>query len=377
MSEIAKQQRDNAAAGDLLERALFSFGRAIHSTFANNLSQGKARLDFRRPENREFWLAVWRYVANLGVRSTWRTAFEWTKLLLSVDPNGDPYCLRLCIDQMALRGREPQALIDIVNTDHLERRWKVPPNLAFSVSLAHAQLKENDKARSRLNLAIKEYPWVAARLCKELEITPIPKAIWGKEPNDDYQELLCQLYVTKAKDLWNTPEATSLLVSVAMGAENVGGGENPYWLERFDKIKVARHIILTEDRVLLGLLDRSISAKHTSNSDPLPPADNLPSYRASSTHGGLGGLEDLSLSGATAEMIRLRDYFNRLAELVGDVPEGIGQDVLERQLEAAGTDLAELRSNTARYGMLRTYVWQQAAENAGEEQESEPTDSDN
>lgn len=56
VSEIAKQERDHATSGDLLERALFSFGRAVHSTFAANLSQGKARLDFRRPENREFGL---------------------------------------------------------------------------------------------------------------------------------------------------------------------------------------------------------------------------------------------------------------------------------------------------------------------------------
>ncbi|KAK0885358.1 hypothetical protein LTR87_000992 [Friedmanniomyces endolithicus] len=57
VSEIAKQERDHSTSGDLLERALFSFGRAVHSTFAKNLGEGKARLDFRRPENREFWLA--------------------------------------------------------------------------------------------------------------------------------------------------------------------------------------------------------------------------------------------------------------------------------------------------------------------------------
>lgn len=111
VSEIAKQQRDNATSGELLERALFAFGRAVHSTFAHNLSQGKARLDFRRPENREFWLAVWRYIATLGIRATWRTSFEWAKLLISLSPESDPYCIRLIIDQLALRGREPQALV--------------------------------------------------------------------------------------------------------------------------------------------------------------------------------------------------------------------------------------------------------------------------
>ena len=91
VSEIAKQDRENAMAGDLLERALFSFGRAVHSTFAKTLAEGKARLDFRRPENREFWLAGWRYMQNLTMRATWRTVYEWENLLLSLIPENDPY----------------------------------------------------------------------------------------------------------------------------------------------------------------------------------------------------------------------------------------------------------------------------------------------
>ena len=34
----------------MLERALFTFGRSVHSTFSANLASGKARMDFRRPE---------------------------------------------------------------------------------------------------------------------------------------------------------------------------------------------------------------------------------------------------------------------------------------------------------------------------------------
>ena len=73
VSEIAKQESDHATSGDLLERALFSLGRAVHSTFAKNLSEGKARLDFNRPENREFWLASWKYMQNLSMRATSRS----------------------------------------------------------------------------------------------------------------------------------------------------------------------------------------------------------------------------------------------------------------------------------------------------------------
>jgi hypothetical protein len=353
VSEIAKQQREIAAAGDFLERALFSFGRAVHSTFASNIAQGKARLDFRRPENREFWLAAWRYVGSLGVRATWRTAFEWAKLLLSLDPEGDPYCIRLSIDQLALRGREPQSVVDLRNCDRLERLWKVPPNLAMSVALAYNQLKEPEKARSALRLAIEQYPWMAARLCKELEISPIPKPIWGKEPSGNYQELLCQLYVTNAKDLWNTPEATSLLFEVASSCKDVGSGENPYWLARFHELKIGRHVILSEERTLLSLLDPRLKEKYRSTSDPLPPADNLPSYSAATP--GHPEIESFSREELTNELFRLQTYFTRISN-VGDREEGeepFTPEELEGQLEAAGTSMRELRRNTDRFRALR------------------------
>ena len=354
MSEIYKQQRDNATCLELLERTLFAFGRAVHSTFSVNLCQGKARLDFRRPENREFFLAVSRYITQLGVRATWRTALEWGKLLLGMSPEEDPYCVRLYIDQLALRGREPQSLVDIVELDHLQRLWKIPPNLAMSVALAHDRLKNPEKARSTLKSAIRQYPWIAARLCKELEISPIPKAVWGKEPNGGYQELLCQLYVPKAKDIWNTPESTSLLVEVAYSFdEELGSGENPYWLKDINEIDLARHVILSDDRTLLALLDPRIKARYTSTSDPLPPNNSTPSYNPVGSGG--QAAEPISEELLFSELERLRQYFASID--VGNqlnVNEGITQEDLIRVLSDNRTTLAEFRRNAERVTILRT-----------------------
>lgn len=353
VSEIAKQQRDNATSGELLERALFAFGRAVHSTFAHNLSQGKARLDFRRPENRELWLAVWRYIATLGIRATWRTAFEWAKLLISLSPENDPYCMRLIIDQLALRGREPQALVDLVEADHLERAWKIPPNLAYSVALAHDRLKNPTKARTALRSAIKEYPWIASRICKELEISPIPKAVWGKEPNGDHQELLCQLYVPHAKDLWNTTEGTTLLVEICYSIdEPLGAGEDPYWLAPINETDLARHVILSDSPPLLALLDPRVKDKYTSTSDPLPPDDNMPSYSTSSSTA--APMAALGRTDALSELESLRQYFQNVD--LGAIMNGNGdmteQDLLNA-LERAGTSYAEFRRNTERVQAIR------------------------
>jgi len=339
VSEIAKHQRDNATAGDLLERALFAFGRAVHSTFPSNMSQGRARLDFRYSENREFWLAGWRYIATLGIRATWRTAFEWAKLLISLSPEDDPYCMRLLVDQLALRGREPQALIDLVETDHLERAWKIPPNLAYSVALAHDRLKEPAKARKSLRLAIKEYPWIAARLIKELEIAPIPKLIWGKEPNNDLQELLCRMYITRAKDLWNTTEGTSLLVEVCYSIEeSLGAGEEPYWLADINEIDLARHVVLLDDPSLLTLLSPTIKSKVTSTYDPLPPSDSFGPHPDQTN-------EALQRHLFQSEIAELRQYFERFE--LDPMPENPNASLLAA-LEAAGSSMEEFLINTQR-----------------------------
>ncbi|KAF1960314.1 DUF654-domain-containing protein [Byssothecium circinans] len=353
VSEIAKQQRDNATAGELLERTLFSFGRSVHSTFAHNLSQGKARLDFRRPENREFWLAVWRYIGTLGVRATWRTAFEWSKLILSMSPEDDPYCLRLLIDQLALRGREPQALVDIVGSDHLQRTWRIPPNLAYSVALAHDRLKRPQEARKALRSAIKEYPWIASRLCKELDISPIPKSVWGKEPNGDHQELLCQLYVPQAKDLWNTTEGTTLLVEVCYSFEEpLSAGDKPYLLSEFNEVDLARHVILSDNQPLINLLDPRVKSKFTSTSDPLPPADNVKSYSTTQ------GLQSTNIATANqmqlrAELERLRRYFQNVDLGAVDMENDLTEEDLLRALERAETSLEEFQRNERRLQQIR------------------------
>ncbi|KAJ4378321.1 hypothetical protein N0V86_006021 [Didymella sp. IMI 355093] len=353
VSEIAKQQRDNASASDLLERALFTFGRSVHSTFASSLAAGKARLSFSRPENREFFLAIWRYIATLCVRATFRTALEWARLLLSLSPEQDPYCIRLLIDQLALRGRSPESLVALATCDVLERSWKVPPNVAFSTALAYLRVKEPVKARASLKNAVREYPWLAARLCKELDITPIPKPVWGKEPCTTYQELLTRLYAPRAKDLWNTTEGTSLLVEICYSFEDpLDDGAEPYWLAPIDDLDLARHVILTDDQSLISLLDTQVKEKYTSVSDPLPPSDNNPSYSVSSAPGPPGARAGGDRNALLAALEELRAYFQSI-DIEGLVGGGLTEENLVRALHEGGSSLDEFRRNSERFQTVR------------------------
>lgn len=278
VSEIAKQQADHSVSGDLLERALFNFGRSVHSSFTTALTEGKARLQFARPENREFWLSSWRYINNLGQRGTWRTAYEWAKLLLSLDPELDPYRVCLVIDQLALRGGQAEHFLQLSRCPFFaDDLWRQRPNIQISSALAEYKLKRPEECRASLGKCLKDYPWIFARLFQELNIDHIPKSIWGKSPATDRDKFDCEVYVHYAKDLWNTPEAISFLVEVAEAVDVPHRGissKDPISLEE------ARHILLSGVPSLINLIPREFTNMSTSSSDPLPPTgdENNPSY---------------------------------------------------------------------------------------------------
>ncbi|RDW60363.1 transcriptional repressor TCF25 family protein [Aspergillus mulundensis] len=282
VSEIAKHQGDHAVSADLLERALFNFGRSVHSSFGNRLKEGKARLDFLHAENRELWLVGWRYIANLGMKGTWRTAYEWAKLLLSLDSD-DPYCIRLMIDNLALRGREWSHFIDLCTQTRLSKEWKYLPNIQCSLALAYLRLNKQKDCRKQMRVAMARYPWVFCKLAQELDIQPMPKRIWGKLPPTDGHELFTELYIARTKDLWNTPEVVSLLVEVA---DTLTEGDEPIEPPEIT-LDIARHVVLSDVPLVTTHLPTRFVSGRISASDPLPPyeseafrqqSDPTPSY---------------------------------------------------------------------------------------------------
>lgn len=275
VSEIAKQDRDHSTSGDLLERALFSFGRAVHSTFSKSLAEGKARLDFRRPENREFWLASWRYIQNLTMRATWRTVYEWAKMLLSLSPEDDPYGIWLVLDQYALRSRQDLDYLNVSRNPIFKAVHDSMPNVQFSQALAECRAGNKSKGQQLLFSATGKYPWMVSRLMHELNVDA-PPAVWGKEPGSETEKLYAELYGTRAKDLWNTPENSNLLIETASAVppEAAAAPTDHAEITR----NVARHVLLSDAPAAIALVPRYFTNQLESSSDPLPPEDNLQSY---------------------------------------------------------------------------------------------------
>ncbi|KAK5746441.1 hypothetical protein LTR17_000821 [Elasticomyces elasticus] len=363
VSEIAKQERDFTTSGDLLERALFSFGRAVHSTFSKNLAAGTARLDFRRPENREFWLASWRYMLNLSMRGTWRTVYEWAKLLLSLSPEEDPYALWLVLDQYALRSRQDLDFLNLSRNPAMRAIHGDSPNVQLSQGLAEFKAGNKGKGRQALFTAVGRFPWVVARLMHELGVDA-PPGVWGKEARSEREKLYSELYATRAKDVWNTPENTALLVEIAAAVPaDVEGAE-------IDDAQIsdaeARHVLLSETPALIALLPRKFTARVGSASDPLAPEDSISSYATMREryNDGAGPRQPNGL-GDAAESLRelqgLHGWFTNLFPWFrptdGGGAEGEGarpsEDEIEARIREAGVDEHTIVERTQRMMMLQ------------------------
>jgi hypothetical protein len=233
------------------------------------------RLDFARPENRELWLAGYQYIKSLTMKGTYRTAFEWAKLLLSLDPEDDPYCIILMIHNLALRAHEFQYLLDLAETPAFKSRGAYASHIAPSLAFAAMQLKLGSKCRELLGKSIQDLPWLFCKLFQELNLDSPPPSIWGVEPRTDAEALFTEIYVRQTKDLWNTPEATSLLMEVAHAVDRLPDAEVCKVDNGEVTLSVARFVYLDNTPAVMALVPSKLLHRiPNSDSDPLPPDEN-------------------------------------------------------------------------------------------------------
>ncbi|KAI1341868.1 transcriptional repressor TCF25-domain-containing protein [Xylariaceae sp. FL0016] len=216
VSKVAKQDQNSALCGDLCERALFTFGRVSLSTFRQKLDEGKARLDFKRPENRQFWLAGYHYLRSLVLKGTYRTALEWSKLLLSMDL-ADPYGIIHFLHPMAIRAHESKWFIDFCDSEAMDKCETAQDYIRQTLILARLQQQDIARAKALLIEGMERLPWLFGGLYKALNLD-VPRAIWGMQPRDQHEELFTELYIHQTKSLWDNTQATALLKEVGQAA---------------------------------------------------------------------------------------------------------------------------------------------------------------
>ncbi|KAI1506241.1 transcriptional repressor TCF25-domain-containing protein [Biscogniauxia marginata] len=279
VSKVAKQDQNLALSADLCERALFTFGRVSSAAFRRKLEEGKARLDFKRPENRQFWLAGYHYLKSLILKGTCRTALEWSKLLFSMDPS-DPYGIIHFVHPLAIRAYESKWFIDFCDSEALDECDTAQDYIRQTLVLARLQQQDIAGARALLIEGMERLPWLYSSLFKALNLD-VPKAIWGMQPRDQNEEFYTEIYVHQTKGLWDNAQATSLLKEVSSVAKKPDS--RPFAFPPVVGRNVGRFVYLDNTPSLMGLVPGELlNTSPNWEFDPLPPSleENVFSYES-------------------------------------------------------------------------------------------------
>ncbi|XP_019629666.1 PREDICTED: transcription factor 25-like [Branchiostoma belcheri] len=297
LSDVCKMSEDLQMASELIERALYSFECSFHTLF--NMTLGTCRLDFRRAENRSFYLALFKHLTFIGQRGCYRTALEFCKLLLSLDPDEDPLCVLLMIDFYALQAREYKFLLRMYQEWEIHRNLSQLPNWALSVAMATFQLSREEKAEEEeaddlLQKALIMFPSILFPLLDKCSIHPDKDVenhqFFGPQAQVSQPEALGQLvalFVGRSSPLWKEPEVMQWLErNVKVVLERVDQAD-PLVEECRKKRQlryqgtprnIYRHIIVSEIKDATAALPRDLANAPVLSYDPLPPANAIISY---------------------------------------------------------------------------------------------------
>lgn len=322
LSDVCRIQEDQEMARDLIERALYSFECAFHPLFS--LTSGTSRLDYLRPENRAFYLALYKHMMFLEKRGCPRTALEYCKLILSLDPDSDPLCMLLLVDFLTLRSREYQCLLQLYQDWEEHRNLSQLPNFAFSTALCHFHLsqqedmdpEESDKQRHKadqmLQNALIMFPGVLMPLLDLCTVQPDatvtahaffgPKSQIGQPPalaelTALYVGRTCSLWKEAAVMLWLEESVKEVLRRVDAKDPLVEDCQNKR-KQRYQSAprNIHRHVLLSEIKEATSCLPLEVTSQPVMGFDPLPPLESVISYtRPERQHVGASNESTLSL----------------------------------------------------------------------------------
>lgn len=111
MSEVFQHHGQMDHAADCIKRCLYVLELAWADQF--DVTKGACRMDITTEHNDGFFRALFLLMKQVGRRGCMRSAFETAKLLLGLDPHGDPMHVLLAIDYYALTSRQCQFLLDL------------------------------------------------------------------------------------------------------------------------------------------------------------------------------------------------------------------------------------------------------------------------
>ncbi|XP_015127170.1 transcription factor 25 [Diachasma alloeum] len=291
-SDVCKFNEDLQMAAELVERAVHCLECAFHPLF--NLTTGNCRLNYKMQTNRALFLALFKHLTFIGGRACYRTSLELAKVLLSLDPVGDPMAVVLSIDLYALRAREYEWFIDFCNLWNVERNLTQLPNIAYSLALAYFRVgdKEADKL---LQDALFMFPGVLLELLDKCGVSTDTRVLghdyFGSRAQSSTSaalEKLQTLYVVRTFHLWKETDILPWLErNVTAVMNRIDAGDD---YAKFCESKrsmryqgqpprnILRHIALSDLKEVPIVQNLNQSQTHVFSHDPYPPQDSIDIY---------------------------------------------------------------------------------------------------
>lgn len=422
LSEFIKMSEDYKTASEFLERALYVYEKAFHPSFI--LTQARCRLEYRRPENRSFFIAIFKHMNYLGRRGLRRTPLEFNKLLLSLDPEGDPLFSTLTIDFYAIRSEEYDYLIEF------SQNWSEVselPNFQFSISLAYFLKSKKHKgnksheeknlaeANKHLKLAITKFPSFVGRLLEACKVEPdqeFKKCRYFSRPDErnlpEPLDLLIRLYVSRTYMLYKDRDVIAWIEgNVSAIVKQVANNEidksiqvrvNSYFVGASPR-NLLRHIILSDLPKELISLPASATSSPILDYDPFPPPSPIVSYTRPaimSRHGRISfnGASPIDSESSSSNSSTLRLFLRsmipsfssqqtpeqselnrQLTQLSDALEETNPQGELDDEDEVDGDSISIQQSVVRLLGVLSN-VWTAGDRQVGGQSESDQTNND-
>ncbi|KAK0231553.1 transcriptional repressor TCF25-domain-containing protein [Armillaria fumosa] len=307
MAQVFRHREEYSQAVDFIDRALFAYERSFIGAFT--FTSGLNRLSFDFVENRPFFLALHRQAADLQRRGCLRTAFEFARLMYSLDPWNDPHGALYHLDYLAFKANMTGWLLEIFDLFKQRRQEKgvhinlsVLPGWLYARALAlrvGRDTKQRESSSEALIEAVKSFPSVVPVLADKLEVS-LPASIRGhrdfrietdgnslKEPVA-ILHLLSHLYVQRSLPVWKdhaewfSETVTTHFSKTSLPSSLPVSDERKAFLELFGHTNLQyaayRHVMVLEYRNLFRYIPREILARKSLDCDPLPPPTAVTNY---------------------------------------------------------------------------------------------------
>ena len=313
-------------------------------------------------------LFIYFYTSDLQRRGCIRTAFEFARLLYSLEPWTDPHGSLLHLDQLAIKANMAQWLVDVYDAFNKNRQGtetdaRLDPSLLPGWRYSHAlalhvlERNESDHVRSTMALteAIQDFPTIVPLLADKLEISLTPAVRSHPECRievdarslskvDGVLHLLSHLYAQRSSGIWKDhakwfsetvistfnpsvsshthtstpppPPPPSVVVSPTLWRRRkafcdlVDSSEDIIW-------SFYRHVLVLEaqSRQLLGFVPQDVMKEKGLSCDPLPPRQAVTRYDETFFE----GIEDRGGGARRSKTRRERELDRRrLAQMIPD-----------------------------------------------------------